>query len=69
MNKQTTNKFSPEVRERIKVLKRENKELRRANEIWKSASAHSVTINGWQTFNGFGRRITACTERTRCGGN
>jgi len=39
MNKTTSNTFSPEVRERIKTLERENKELHRANEILKSASA------------------------------
>ena len=37
--KTPTSKYSPEVRERLKVLERENKELRRADEILKLASA------------------------------
>jgi len=39
MSKTQSNKFPPEVCERIKGLERENKELCRANEILKSASA------------------------------
>lgn len=42
MTSKTTNKFSPEVRERAvrMVLERENRELRQANEILRKASAY-----------------------------